>query len=76
MTSLNRSPILPDVPIFDETIKKGWGSIIAPANTLPEIVKFIDESISKALKSPDLLRVFKAQGFEPAPSSRRNCEIL
>lgn len=74
VTSLKRSPILPDVPTFDETIKKGfdmanWSSILAPANMPPEIVKFISESIAKALKSPDLLRVFEAQGFEPASSS-------
>lgn len=74
VTSLERSPILPDVPTFDETIKKGfdmanWSSILAPANTPPEIVKFINESIAKALKSPDLLRVFEAQGFEPVSSS-------
>ena len=74
VTSLKRSPILPDVPTFDETIKKGfdmanWCSILAPANTPPEIVKFINESIAKALKSPDLLRVFEAQGFEPVSSN-------
>jgi tripartite-type tricarboxylate transporter receptor subunit TctC len=74
VTSLERSPIPPDVPTFDETIKKGfdmanWSSILAPANTPPEIVKFINESIARALKSPDLVRVFEAQGFEPVSSS-------
>ena len=45
-----------------------WSSILAPANTPPEIVKFINDSIARALKSPDLVRVFEAQGFEPVSS--------
>jgi tripartite-type tricarboxylate transporter receptor subunit TctC len=74
VTSLKRSPILPDVPSFNETIGNNfdianWSSILAPANTPPEIVQFINESIAKALKSPELLKAFDAQGFEPTPSS-------
>ncbi|MDB5609686.1 MAG: Tripartite-type tricarboxylate transporter receptor subunit TctC [Bradyrhizobium sp.] len=72
VTSINRFPGLPDVPTFDETVAQGfdvtnWSSILAPANTPPEIVQFINQSISKALASPDLKRSFEAQGFEPTP---------
>lgn len=74
VTSIKRSAILPDVPTFDETIQKGfdmanWSSILAPANTPPEIVNFINQSIATAVKSPEMIKAFAAQGFEPAPSS-------
>lgn len=74
VTSEKRSPILPDVPTLDETVEKGfdmanWSSILAPANMPPELVKFINESIVEALKSPDLVKAFEAQGFEPRSSS-------
>ena len=81
VTSLERSPILPDVPTFDETIKKGfdmanWSSILAPDNTPPEIVKFINELISRALKSPDLSRVLKPRALSRCRAVRRSCATL
>lgn len=74
VTSAKRSPILPDVPTIDETVQKGfdmanWSSILAPANTPPEIVKFINESIVQAVKSPELVKAFEIQGFEPTSST-------
>lgn len=74
VTTAKRFSQLPDVPTFDETIQKGfevtnWSSILAPANTPPEIVNFINQSIATALQSDDVKRVYQTQGFDPAPSS-------
>ncbi|MFT4117675.1 Bug family tripartite tricarboxylate transporter substrate binding protein [Bradyrhizobium sp.] len=74
VTTATRFSELPDVPTLDETIQKGlnvtnWSAILAPADTPPELVKFINGSIMKALESPDLKKSFQAQGFEPAPST-------
>jgi tripartite-type tricarboxylate transporter receptor subunit TctC len=65
---------LPDVPTLDESVQKGvevtnWSAILAPANTPPELVDFINRSIAKALQSPDVVKSYEAQGFDPAPST-------
>jgi tripartite-type tricarboxylate transporter receptor subunit TctC len=65
---------LPDVPTLDESVQKGvevtnWSAILAPANTPPELVEFINHSIAKALKSPEVVKSYEAQGFDPAPST-------
>ncbi|WP_213775247.1 tripartite tricarboxylate transporter substrate binding protein [Bradyrhizobium sp. dw_78] len=74
VTTAKRSSQLPDVPTFDEAIQRGlevtnWSSILAPANTPPELINFINGSIAAALQSPDLKKSYEAQGFEPAPST-------
>src|SRR6202012_4626964 len=74
VTTPKRSAELPDVPTLDETIQKGldvtnWSAILAPANTPPGLVKFINHSIAQALQSPEVKASYEAQGFEPAPSS-------
>jgi tripartite-type tricarboxylate transporter receptor subunit TctC len=65
---------LPDVPTLDESVQKGvevtnWSAILAPANTPPDVVDFINHSIAKALQSPDVVKSYEAQGFDPAPST-------
>jgi tripartite-type tricarboxylate transporter receptor subunit TctC len=74
VTSIKRFPGLPDVPTFDETAAKGfdvtnWSAILAPADTPPEIVQFINHSIAEALAVPEVKRSFEIQGFEVTPST-------
>jgi len=74
VTTAKRFSQLPEVPTFDETIQKGlevtnWSAILAPANTAPELVNFINRSIATALRSPDVKESYEAQGFEPVSSS-------
>jgi tripartite-type tricarboxylate transporter receptor subunit TctC len=74
VTTARRSPELPDVPTLDETVQKGfdvtnWSAILAPAGTPPQIVKFINESINQALQSPEVKKLYQAQGFQPSPST-------
>ena len=74
VTSLDRFAELPDVPTFNETVSKGfevtnWSCILAPDNTPPELVAFINQSISEALAAPEVKRQFAIQGFEPTAST-------
>jgi tripartite-type tricarboxylate transporter receptor subunit TctC len=74
VTTPKRFSQLPDVPTLDEAVQKGvevtnWSAIRAPANTPPELVDFINHSIAKALQSPDVVKSYEAQGFDPAPST-------
>jgi tripartite-type tricarboxylate transporter receptor subunit TctC len=74
VTSLNRFAELPDVPTFNETVSKGfevtnWSCILAPDNTPPELVAFLNQSISEALATPEVKRQFALQGFEPSAST-------
>jgi tripartite-type tricarboxylate transporter receptor subunit TctC len=74
VTTAKRFSQLPDVPTFEETVQKGlevtnWSAILAPANTPPELINFINRSIATALQSPDVRKSYEAQGFEPAPST-------
>jgi tripartite-type tricarboxylate transporter receptor subunit TctC len=74
VTTPKRSPQLPDVPTLDETVQKrlevtNWSAILAPANTPPELVDFINHSVAQALQSPEVRASYEAQGFEPAPST-------
>ena len=81
VTSLDRFPELPDVPTFNEAVSKGfevtnWSSILAPAKTPPEIVAFLNRSISEALATPELKGQLAIQGFEPTPSTPQELHDL
>ena len=74
VTSLERSPDLPDVPTLNETVQKGfevlnWNSILAPAGTPREIVDFLNRSLVRILEMPEVKRIFAAQGFQAVPST-------
>jgi tripartite-type tricarboxylate transporter receptor subunit TctC len=74
VTSLERLPDIPDVPTLNETVKKGfevlnWNSILAPAGTPREIVDFLNRSLVRILETPEVKRIFAAQGFQAVPST-------
>lgn len=74
VTSLERTPELPDVPTLSEKVQKGfeainWNSILAPAGTPPEIVGFLNKSIVTVLGLPEVKQSFAAQGFQVVPST-------
>jgi len=59
VTSLKRSPVLPNVPTVSESGYKGfeavdWKVIVAPTGTPPEIIKRLNAAIEKALATPKL----------------------
>jgi tripartite-type tricarboxylate transporter receptor subunit TctC len=74
VTSLERLPDIPDVPTLNETVQKGfevlnWNSILAPAGTPREIVEFLNRSLVRILETPEVKRIFAAQGFQAVPST-------
>ena len=57
VTSLERSPVVPEVPTVAESGYAGfealaWHGILAPARTPPAVIRKLNEEIVKALKDP------------------------
>ena len=72
VTSLARSPLLPDVPTLDEQGIKGyemntWFGFIAPAGLAPEIASRLNSELNRVLAQPELRDKLAAQGFELVP---------
>jgi tripartite-type tricarboxylate transporter receptor subunit TctC len=72
VSSLKRSPILPDVPTIAESGLPGfdwtsWGSLLAPARTPPPIVERWNETVRRAVTKPDIARQFAGMGMEAEP---------
>jgi tripartite-type tricarboxylate transporter receptor subunit TctC len=70
VTSPKRSPAFPDIPTMAEAGLPGfesisWYGLWAPAGTPPEIVKRLQQEVSKSLASPDLAQTWFQQGAEP-----------
>ena len=69
VTTSKRSPDLPNVPTMAESGITGfdapaWWAILAPAKTPPEILKRMNEEVSKALKNPEIAKKLDAQGID------------
>lgn len=70
VTTLKRSPALPDVPTLDEAGLKGfdmgtWFGVLAPAATPQEVVTRLNTEIVKIVKSPDFRKKLEEMGAEP-----------
>ena len=75
VSSTTRVSILPDVPTVAETpmfagfdISSYFG-FFAPANLPEPIMKKLNETVTKALMSPEISSKLKLMGFEPSPMS-------
>jgi tripartite-type tricarboxylate transporter receptor subunit TctC len=71
VTSLKRSPALPDVPTIAESGLPGfeassWFGILAPAGTPPPVIAKINAEVNKWLQSPEGRDQLLAQGAELA----------
>lgn len=73
MLSLKRSPFLPDVPTFAETMPGfevgTWSGVYAPAGTPAAIVKKLNAEMLRALQDADFKSRLAKEGMEPLPSS-------
>ena len=72
VTSLVRSPLLPNVPTLDEQGVKGyevntWFGFVAPATTPPEIVARLNTELNKIFASAEAKEKLGPQGFDLAP---------
>ena len=68
ITSLKRSPVLPDVPTFDEQGVRGfeiqfWNGLFAPAGTPARIVNAMNKAVVYALQAPEVAERFKQLGL-------------
>ena len=74
VTSLKRSPLLPELPTIDESGMKGFEDItfnglVAPAATPREILVRLNAEVAKAVASPELRQRFIQQGVELTASA-------
>ncbi|MEO6437242.1 MAG: tripartite tricarboxylate transporter substrate-binding protein, partial [Tepidisphaeraceae bacterium] len=72
ITSLGRSPLLPQVPTLDASGVKGyevstWFGFVAPAGTPPEVIAKLHSEIGKIFAMPAIRDRLTAQGFDLAP---------
>ena len=78
VTTLKRSPLLPELPSLDEAGLKGydlygWGGMVAPAGVPADIAAKLNAEIVKALKSPDVAE--KLMGLGSVPGTMPNAEF-
>ena len=73
VTTLARSPLLPDVPAINEALPGYevalWNGIFAPARTSPEIVQKLSDAIVKVVNQPDIKAKLLEQGSVPVGST-------
>jgi tripartite-type tricarboxylate transporter receptor subunit TctC len=74
VSSARRSAALPDVPTMAEAALPGfdvdpWWGVLAPSGTPAPIIAQLHNDIAEALKAPDVLEHFKAQGATPVLST-------
>ncbi len=72
VTSLTRSPLLPNLPTLDEQGVKGyevntWFGWVGPAGLPAEITNRLNAEIAKVLARPDVRENLAQQGFDVAP---------
>jgi tripartite-type tricarboxylate transporter receptor subunit TctC len=74
VSSDQRSPLLPDVPTFDESdLKgypgKGWWGLLAPKSTSPMVVAKLNGAFVKLFSDPKFVQYLESQAVVPAPTT-------
>jgi len=73
VTTLQRSPALPDVPPVADTLKgfaiDTWWGLVAPAGTPKEVVAKLNHAFVSALQTPEAKTRFAALMAEPVTNS-------
>jgi tripartite-type tricarboxylate transporter receptor subunit TctC len=74
VTTAQRTPLLPDVPTFDEAGVKGydtgvWWALIAPAGLPADVKTKINRDAADAMKSPAVKERFQTLGAVPVGST-------
>jgi tripartite-type tricarboxylate transporter receptor subunit TctC len=69
VTTVKRSPLLPDVPTIAETLPgyeiTAWNGMLAPAATPPDIIARLNRATDDALHSKEVQDKLAEQGSEP-----------
>jgi len=76
VSSAKRIPALPDVPTFAEAGFPGiedytWVGVFLPAGTPAAIAQKLNESVNRAIESPDVRERLAANAFDPVGGSQR-----
>lgn len=71
ITSAKRSPLLPEVPTFEELGIKGmemsnWFGVVAPKGTPPAVIAKLNQAVNRAIREPDVAEKITSQGNEVA----------
>jgi tripartite-type tricarboxylate transporter receptor subunit TctC len=74
VTSMERTRSHPDIPTMNESgmprFEAGaWQGMLVPARTPAAVIERLNADVNKALKSPDLLKQFDAQGTQALGST-------
>ncbi len=76
-----RSPLLPDVPTFEEQgfadpvfIIEGWLGMLAPANTPREIIQRVSDLVQEAASTPRVRQLNKSFGLPDKPWTAQEFE--
>jgi len=73
VTSLERSPLIPDVPAIAETLKGfevyGWYGLMAPAGTPKDVIAKLNTEVGAVLKDPAFKKIVEALGYIPTGST-------
>ena len=74
VSTLKRSPLLPEVPTIDEAGVKGydmgyWFAAYVPAKTPPEVIERLQALLVAGVKSPAAKTFYDTSGTEPATST-------
>ncbi len=69
VTSLKRSPMVPDLPTLDESGVRGyealaWYGILAPRGTPPDVLATLQKAIQGAISDPAIRDQLVRQGFD------------
>ena len=69
VTSLVRSPIMPNIPTIAETVPnfevKTWYGLFGPANLPKEVINKLNAAIAEAIKTPEVKEQLIRSGYEP-----------
>ncbi len=81
VTTAQRTPLLPDVPTFDEAGVKGydtgvWWALLAPAGLPGDLKAKINHDAAEAMKSPAVKERFQTLGAVPVGSTPEETAAL
>ncbi len=68
VTSAQRSPLLPDVPTFNELgypgmTQEGWFGVFAPKGTPPALVERLNREVLQAMAAPEVQQIVTRDGL-------------
>ena len=69
-----RASAFPDTPTmvesgFPKVTSTGWGGLVAPGGTPPEVIRKVSQEVARAIAAPDVGERLAALGAEPSASS-------